>query len=344
MRIGMRLDALAERIGCRLEGDGGVEILGVGALEDAGPAEVTFVADARHLPRLRESRAGGVILPESLPADRPALRTGNPYLALARALAALHPGEAAPSGIHPTAVVATDAAVDPAAHVGPHCVVGSGSAIGARTVLDAQVFVGSRVRIGCDCRIFPQVTLRDGTQVGDRVILHSGAVIGADGFGYARDGVRYVKIPQVGHVVIEDDVEIGANTAIDRATLGVTRIGRGTKIDNLVQIAHNVRVGEDTVIAGQSGIAGSAQVGSRVTIAAQVGVVDHVRIGDNAVVGGQAGVAKEIPPGSAVLGSPAVPHLEFKRQLAATARLPQLGKALRALEERVRALESRRGA
>jgi len=337
----MRLGEMAERLGCRLEGDGERDVLGVGALEDAGPTDVTFVTDARHLPRLHASRAGAVILPDSLPADRPALRTGNPYLALARALAMFHPSEACPAGIHPTAVVSSDACVDPTAWVGPLCVVASRSAIGARTVLDALVFVGADVRVGCDCRVFPQVTLRERTRLADRVIVHSGAVIGADGFGYARDGARCVKIPQIGRVVLEDDVEIGANVAIDRATLGATRIGRGTKIDNLVQIAHNVQVGEDTVIAGQSGIAGSSQVGSRVTIAAQVGVVDHVRIGDNVVVGGQAGVTKEIPPGSIVLGSPAVPHLEFKRQLAATARLPQLGKALRTLEERLRALEAR---
>jgi UDP-3-O-[3-hydroxymyristoyl] glucosamine N-acyltransferase len=185
------------------------------------------------------------------------------------------------------------------------------------------------------------VTLRDGTELGDRVTVHAGAVIGADGFGYAREGARYVKIPQIGRVVLGDDVEIGANVTIDRATLGVTRVGRGTKIDNLVQIGHNVQIGEDTVIVAQVGISGSSQIGSRVTIAGQVGVVDHVRIADNVTVGAQAGVAKDIPEGGIVLGSPAVPHLEFKRQLAAAARLPQLGKTLKALEERLRALESR---
>ena len=338
----MRLGVLAERIGCRLEGDGGIEITGVRAVDEAGPADLTFVTDAKHLARLSDSRAGAAILPESAPAgDRPALRVSNPHLALARALAVFYPGGRVAPGVHATAVVAAGARVDPGASIGPLCVVGSGADIGAGTRLDAQVFVGADVRIGRDCRIFPQVALREGTRLGDRVTVHAGAVIGADGFGYARDGARYIKIPQVGRVVVEDDVEIGANATIDRATLGTTRIGRGTKIDNLVQIAHNVQVGEDTVIVAQVGISGSSQIGSRVTLAGQVGVVDHVRIGDNAIVGAQSGVTKDVPPGALVLGSPAVPHLEFKRQLAAIARLPQHGKALRALEERLRALEAR---
>ncbi len=338
----MRLDTFAERIGCRLDGDAGLNVLRVRAPEDAEPHDVTFIADARHLSRLAVSRAGAVILPESAPpADRPALRTANPYLALARALTALHAAERPAAGVHPTVVVAEDSRVDASASVGPWCVVASGAEIGARTVLAAHVFVGPNVRIGCECRIHPHVTLCDGTELGHRVTVHAGAVIGADGFGYARDGARYVKIPQIGRVVLGDDVEIGANATIDRATLGVTRIDRGTKIDNLVQIAHNVHVGEDTVIVAQVGISGSAEIGSRVTIAGQVGVVDHVRVGNDAVVGAQAGVTKDIQDGAVVLGSPAVSHMEFKRQLAAIGRLPELGKTLRALDERVRALEAR---
>ena len=337
----MRLAVLAERTGCRLDGDGGIEVAGVRALDEAGPTDLTFVTDAKRVAQLPASRAGAVILPESAPAvGRPSLRTSNPYLALARALAAFHPAGRVVPGAHATAVVAADAQVDAEASVGPLCVISSGAEIGSGTRLDAQVFVGANVRIGRDCRIFPQVTLREGTRLGDRVTVHAGAVIGADGFGYARDGARYVKIPQVGGVVLDDDVEIGANVAIDRATLGVTRIGRGTKIDNLVQIAHNVRVGEDTVIVAQVGISGSSQIGSRVTIAGQVGVVDHVRIGDNAMIGAQSGVRKDVPDGGMVWGSPAAPHLEYKRQLAAMARLPRLGKTLRALEERLRALEA----
>lgn len=338
----MRLGELAERLGCRLEGDGGLEIRGVRGLEDAGPQDLTFVAQGRYLSRLARSTAAAVILAEGWPAvDRPALRTPNPTLAFARALSLFHPPRVSAPGIHPTAVVAPDARVAPTASVGPLTVVGPGAEVGADTILEAHVAVGAGVCIGQGCRIFPQVTLRDGVVLGDRVTVHCGTVIGADGFGYARDGHRYVKIPQVGRVVIEDDVEIGANVTIDRATLGETRIGRGTKIDNLVQIGHNVRVGADTVIVAQVGISGSARIGSRVTLAGQVGVVDHVEIGDDVIVGAQAGVTKDIPPGSVVLGSPAIPHADFKRRVATVARLPEMRKVLRALEERLAALEAR---
>jgi UDP-3-O-[3-hydroxymyristoyl] glucosamine N-acyltransferase len=338
----VRLGELAEQLECRLEGETGLEIRAVRSLEEAGPQDLSFVVQERYLPRLAGSAAGAVILPEGWPpVDRPALRTSNPYLAFARALSLFHPSSAPPPGIHSTAVVAPDAQVAPGASVGPLTVLGADVTVGSGTILEALVDVGAGVRIGQACRIFPHVSLRDGVILGDRVIVHSGAVIGADGFGYARDGHRYVKIPQVGRVVIEDDVEIGANVTIDRATLGETRIGRGTKIDNLVQIGHNVCVGADTVIVAQVGISGSSRVGSRVTLAGQVGVVDHVEIGDDVVVGAQAGVTKDIPPGSAVLGSPAIPHGEFKRQLAVTSGLPRMRKLLRGLEERLAALEAR---
>jgi len=338
----MRLGDVAAASGCRLDGAADVEIRGVRSLEEAGPEDLSFVAREAYLPRLAASRAGAVIIGEGWPSvDRPALRSRSPSLALARVLALLHPPQPIPPGIHPTAVIAPGATVSPLAAVGPLCLVGRGAVIGDQTVLEGQVAVGEGVRIGSACRLAPQVVLRDGVQLGDRVIIHSGAVIGADGFGYARDGARSVKIPQVGCVVIEDDVEIGANTTIDRGTLGETRIGRGTKIDNLVQIAHNVQVGADTVIVGQVGISGSTRIGARVTIAGQVGIVDHVEIGDDAIVGAQAGVTKDVPPRSVVLGSPAVPHQEIKRQLAAIARLPELRRLVQALEERLGALEAR---
>jgi UDP-3-O-[3-hydroxymyristoyl] glucosamine N-acyltransferase len=340
--VRVRLGDLAERLGCKLEGDAGLEIRGIRGLEDAGPEDLTFVTEERYLARLRDTRAAAAIVAEGLSAaGRPILRTSNPHLALARALAVFHPSAPAPSGIHPTAVVAADARIDPQASIGPLCVVQAGVEIGPGSVLEAQVFVGTNSRIGNECRIFPQVTLREGTWLGDRVTVHSGAVVGADGFGFARDGARYVKIPQVGRVVLEDDVEIGANAAIDRATLGETRIGRGTKLDNLVQIAHNVQVGQDTVIVAQVGISGSSRIGSRVMLAGQVGVVDHVSIGDEVMVGAQAGVTKDIPSRSIVLGSPAIPHREFKRQVATVARLPELVKALQELGSRLKALEDR---
>ena len=332
----MRLAELAAAIGCRVDGAADIEIRGVLSLEEAGPADLSFVARKEYLSRLADSRAAAVIVGEDwAPVDRPALRSRNPYLALARALEAVYPPSTPAPGVHPSAVMS------PEATVGPLCLVGRGASIGAHTVLEGQVAVGEGARIGSHCRLAPQVVLRDGVVLGDRVILHSGVVVGADGFGYAREGTHYLKIPQVGRVVIEDDVEIGANTTIDRATLGETRIGRGTKIDNLVQIAHNVQVGADTIIVAQVGVSGSSRIGSRVTIAGQVGIVDHVEIGDDVIVGAQAGVTKDIPARSVMLGSPAVPHQELKRQLAAVARLPEMRRLVQALEERITALEAR---
>ncbi len=338
----MRLDDLAERIGCRLEGDGGLEVKHLRPIEVAGPDDLSFLTDAAALPRVAESRAGALILPDKAPSiDRPCLRTSNPYLAFARALTILESSPRPPAGIDPSAVVHSSARVDPSCSIGPLCVIGPLAEIDAETVLDAQVFVGAGCRIGQRCRVYPHVTLREQTVLGSGVIVHSGAVIGADGFGYAKDGAQYVKIPQVGRVVLEDDVEIGANTTIDRATLGETRIGRGTKIDNLVHIAHNVRIGPDSVILAQVGIAGSTQVGARATIAGQVGIVDHVTLGDDVIVGSQSGVSKDIPAGSIVLGAPATPHREFKRQVAAVARLPEYAKVIRQLESKVAALEQK---
>jgi UDP-3-O-[3-hydroxymyristoyl] glucosamine N-acyltransferase len=338
----VRLGELAERLGCRLEGDAALDVRGLSSLEGAGPQDLTFVTEARHLTRLPASRAAAVIAGEGWPGvDRPALRAANPLLAFARALALFHPAPPVVPGIHPSAVVAADARVAPTAGVGPLCVVCPGARVGPGSLLEAQVFVGAGVQIGADCRVHAQVALRDGTQVGDRVIIHSGAVLGADGFGYVRDGARHVKIPQVGRVVIEDDVEIGANTAIDRATLGETRVGRGTKIDNLVQIGHNVSVGPDAILVAQVGIAGSVRIGARAVLAGQVGVLDHVRIGEEAVVGAQSGVGKDVPDKGLVFGSPAVPHIQAKRQLGAVARLPLLRKAVTALEERLARLEAR---
>jgi len=333
----MLLRELAEALGCTLEGDGAVEIRGIRGVREAEPGDLTFVANPRYLETLRSSRAAAVLLtPEAPPPPMAALRTPNPYLAFARALTLFHPRPPEPPGVDPTAVLEDGVQVAAGARIGALCFLGAGSVIGEGSLLAPQVFVGRGVRMGRDCLVHARVVLADGCWLGDRVAVQSGAVIGGDGFGYARDRQgRYHKIPQVGRVVLEDDVEVGANATIDRATLGETRIRRGTKIDNLVQIAHNVEVGEDTVIVAQAGISGSTSVGSRVTLAGQAGIVGHIRIGDDVTIGAQAGVTKDVPDRSVLLGSPAVPHVEFKRQVVYLGRLPELAEAVRELRRRL---------
>ena len=327
----MRLKELAAALGCSLEGDGALEIRGLRGIREAEAGDLTFVANPRYLESLATSRAAAVILgPDAPRPPMAALRSPNPYLAFARALRLFHPVPPEAPGVHPTAVLEEGVRLGPGVRIGALCFVGAGSEIGADCSVAPQVHIGRGVRLGQGCMIRPHAVLADGCWLADRVVVQSGAVIGGDGFGYARDrDGRYHKIPQVGRVVLEDDVEVGANTTIDRATMGETRIGRGTKIDNLVMIAHNVTVGQDTVIVAQVGISGSATVGSRVTLAGQVGLVGHIRVGDDVTVGAQAGVTKDVPDGGVFLGSPAIPHGEFKRQVAALARLPELARAVR---------------
>ena len=333
----MRLSALAAALGCTLEGEGDVEICGLRGVREAGAGDLTFVANRRYLEGLRTCRASAVILAPDVPRPpMPALRTPNPYLAFARALALFYPAPAEPPGIQPSAVLEEGVRLAPGVRIGALCFVGSGTEIGEDTTLCPQVYVGRGVRLGRACSIRPRAVLADGCWLGDRVVVQSGAVIGGDGFGYAPDGERrYHKIPQVGRVVLEDDVEVGANATIDRATLGETRIGRGTKIDNLVMIAHNVVVGEDTVIVAQVGISGSTTIGSRVTLAGQVGVVGHLRVGDDVTIGAQAGVTKDVPDGAIYLGSPAIPHQDAKRSFAYLRRLPEMAEMLRDLKRRL---------
>ncbi|MGH7369671.1 MAG: UDP-3-O-(3-hydroxymyristoyl)glucosamine N-acyltransferase [Candidatus Methylomirabilaceae bacterium] len=338
----MRLQELAEKLGCRLVGDGEIEVRGLASVEEAGEGDLTFVADPRYLGRLERSRAAAAILREGDPASsKPTLRTDDPYLTFVAALRLLYPPDPPPPGVHPSSIVRPGARLADGVSVGPLSYIEEGVAIGQRSAIVAQVYVGKGSRIGADCLLYPQVVIREGVEIGDRVIIHSGAVIGSDGFGYLRDrrGTR-VKIPQVGRVVIEDDVEIGANATIDRATLGATLLKRGVKIDNLVQIAHNVTVGEDTVIAAQTGISGSVRIGDRVMMGGQVGIADHIEIGDDVTVGAKGGITKDVPKGKILLGSPAKDHMEFKRSLATVSRLPRLLKAVEAMEARLRALEN----
>jgi len=318
----MKLSALAGAIGAEVVGGGSVEVTHVAEWPRAGPGALVMVADPRGLPRAEASGASALLLPPALTSSRlPYLRAADVRLALARAIAVLHPAPPAPEGIHPTAVVGRGTQLGRGVALGAGTVVGEACVLGAGVVVHAGCVIGRGVRIGEASVLYPRVTVYDGCAIGRRVVLHSGVVVGSDGFGYARDGVTPVKIPHVGTVVIEDDVEVGANTTIDRATLGETRIGAGTKIDNLVQIAHNVTVGPRTLIAAQVGIAGSAVIGAGVLLAGHAGVVDHVTVGDGAQVLAKALVTRDVPPGAVVSGQPARPHREQLRIQASLGRL-----------------------
>jgi UDP-3-O-[3-hydroxymyristoyl] glucosamine N-acyltransferase len=332
-RGGFTLDELAKALGAALEGDPRRVVTGVAPLDSAGPHEVSFLTDARYTDAAKASRAGAIVAGTQvagLPA--PVLRVREPQQALVDLLNLFHPPAAIVPGVHRTAVVAADAQVDPTASIGALAVVEAGASIGAHVRVGPLVYIGHRVEIAEDCAVGAHVVLLAGVRLGRRVLVHPGAVLGADGFGFAFDGAQHRKIPQTGGVVIEDDVEIGANTTIDRATFGDTIVRRGTKIDNLVQIGHNVDVGEHSILVSQVGVSGSSRLGRGVVLAGQVGVADHVTIGDGTLVGAQAGVPSDLPAGGKFLGTPARPMLEAKRIMAADSRLPELLRRVRALE------------
>jgi len=339
----LKLRDLAQKLSCQLEGEGDLEIRGVSGICEAKEGELTFVAHPRYLKHLDQTEASAIILSHAdPPSPKPSLRTDNPYLAFAKAIEVLHPRPRPSAGIHPTAVLEEGVRVGEGVSIGAFTFVGRDAKIGDRSVLFPQVFVGQGSHIGAECLLYPQVAVREGVWIGDRVIIHSGAVLGSDGFGYAKDPMgRYHKIPQIGGIFIEDEVEIGANVSIDRATLGHTRIARGTKIDNLVQIAHNVEIGQDSIVIAQVGIAGSTKIGSRVTLAGQVGIIGHIEIGDDCIVGSQSGVGESLKPGSVVTGSPAVPHGLFRRMAVALPRVPEMLRSIRTIEKRLLDLEKR---
>jgi UDP-3-O-[3-hydroxymyristoyl] glucosamine N-acyltransferase len=336
------LGELAPLVDGVVDGDPATPIRGIAGLDRAGPGELSFVTGARYTPEAERSRAAAfLVAPDVVLPGRTLLRVADPMLAVARLLGVFHPEPAPAAGIHPTAVVAESAQVAAEATLMAYVVVDAGSRIEARAVLHSHVVVGPRCRVGEASVLHPHVVLRADVEVGRRVVIHAGSILGADGFGYVFDGARHRKIPQVGRVVVEDDVEIGANVTIDRATLGDTLVGRGTKIDNLVQIGHNSVVGADSIIVAQTGISGSCRVGHHVVLAGQVGVADHVTIGDGARVGAQSGVHRDVPAGAAVFGSPALPATEARRTMAALPRVPELLRTVRRLERRVAALEQR---
>ncbi|MBF0498513.1 MAG: UDP-3-O-(3-hydroxymyristoyl)glucosamine N-acyltransferase [Candidatus Riflebacteria bacterium] len=337
----LALIELAERLDGLLVANGVNPIIrGIASITEAGPDDITFLSDAKgqkkHIDELATSRAAAVIAPAGVAElPLPSIRFAQPYIGLSRALNFFHPAYQPPSGIHPTAFVDERASVHPTACIGPHAVVEAGADIGANVVLDGQVFVGRGAVIGVSTHFHPQVKLLHGCRVGARSIVHSGAVIGSDGFGFTRVAEGHVKIPQIGIVEIGDDVEIGANVTIDRAAMGKTFIGNGTKIDNLVHIAHNCVIGRNCLIIAQVGISGSTIIEDGVTLAGQSGTVGHVRIGRGAVVAARGVVTEDVASGAVVSGFPLKPHTEEKRIMAALRRLPDLVKTVRDLERRL---------
>jgi len=341
-----RLADLAQELGGTLAGDPNLSITGVAGIREARPGDLTFLAHPRYETYLSETHASAVLIAEARPGARIAqVVHENPYLAFLKAVKIFRQERPRPEpGVHPTAVVSPGAVVGARVSLGPHAVIDEGAVVGDDCVLMAGAYVGSGARLGADTWLFPHVVVREACVLGDRVTVHSGTVIGADGFGYVRDGDIYHKVPQVGNVVIGDDVEIGANSCIDRATTGTTTIGSGSKIDNLVQIGHNVELGENVIVVAQVGISGSTRVRRGATLAGQAGIIGHIEIGEYAVVGSQAGVTKSVPAHTQVSGYPAQPHATARRIHALTMRLPLLVDRLARLEQRLAALEEERSA
>ncbi len=335
------LKSLAVRVGGRLDGSPDVEVTGVASIDDAQPGDVTFVAQSRYVPRLDDTGASAVILAEGVETNLPAIRVKDPYLAFLKAIEAFaRPIEDSfPEGVHASAVVDPTAKLGEGVRIGPHVVVDARCEIGRDTVLGAGTVVMRDARVGERCLIYPNVTIREDCSVGNRVILHPGVVVGSDGFGFAKGEGIYHKIPQIGRVILEDDVEVGANSCIDRATTGRTIVAKGTKLDNLVQVAHNVRIGQHCVISAQSGISGSASVGDDVVMAGQVGVAGHIHVGDRVQIGGKAGVPNNIPADQAVSGIPARDHREWRRSNVHISRLPRYAEELAELRQRLEELE-----
>ena len=356
----MKLRELAERLACRLEGDGEIEIVRVAGIENAGPGDLTFVANPKYLATLSTTRASAVLLHDDAPAapvdeTRGALsasregplailRTPDPYLGFARAVGLFAPKWKPEPGVHAMAAVARDAKLGADVSIGAFVAVGEGATVGDRTIVFPNVTIGTGARIGADCVVHSNVAIRERVAIGDRVVLQNGVVVGGDGYGFVRRGDgTHEKIPQVATVVIEDDVELGANTTVDRPAVGETRIKAGTKIDNLVQVAHGVIIGRNVLMAAQVGIAGSTEIGDDVMFGGQVGVGGHLTIGRGVVAVGQSGITNSVEPGAMIAGYPAIDAREWRRAAAVFRRLPELKKRIEELEAKLAELNALKG-
>lgn len=333
---------IAANLRGEIVGNGSVELTGLAPAEHARAGELTFAENAHYFSMAEQSQAAAILVAGPFVSDRKVLiRVADARVALARLLPLFFPPEEFLHGIHPSAVIADSAQIHPTAHVGPGCILGARVRVGARSVLMGGNDLRTDCQLGEDVCLFPNVVLYRGTQLGHRVTIHAGTVIGSDGFGYIIDEGGHRKILQVGNVIIHDDVEIGANAAVDRGTFGPTVIGEGTKIDNLVHIAHNVTIGRHCLIMGQVGFAGSTRLGDYVVVASQSGVADHLKLGNQVIVGAKSGVMRDVEEGGRVLGIPAAPDRQAKRQMIALQQLPELLHRMRALEKEVRELRAK---
>ena len=328
---------IAKHIDGEVVGDEGLVLKGFAPADRAQSSDLTFAENENYFARADLSAAAAIIIDGAFSSthSKTLIRVANARVAFAKVLPLFFPEPVFPAGIHPTAVVPASAQVDPAAHIGPYCVLGERARVGARCVLQGGDFVGAGCRLGEEVNLFPNVTVYPETEIGNRVRIHSGTVIGSDGFGYVQEAGVHLKVPQIGSVVIRDDVEIGANVTVDRGALGPTIIGRGTKIDNLVQIAHNVIIGENCLIVSQVGIAGSTRIGNYVILAGQAGIAGHLKIGNRVSVAAQSGVMNNIPDGEKWLWTPAQPDRQAKRQMIALQQLPELLRRVNELEKKL---------
>ena len=334
----MKLQEIAEKLGCTVDGDPQLEITGVAGIEDAESGELTFLANRKYLPALATTRASAILIARDAaePVRIAALRSGNPYLDFARAIELFHAAPAFPAGIHSTAVVAKSAKIGAGAHIGPHCFVDEDVEIGSNSVLHSFVAIYRGAKIGDNFFAHSHCAVREGCRIGNRVLLQNGVVIGSDGFGFAREANgSWYKMRQSGITIIGDDVEVQAHSAVDRATVGETTIGRGTKLDNFVQVGHASKVGEDTLLCGQVGLAGTTRVGNKCILAGQVGAAGHLTIGDGATLTAQSGVPADVPAGALYSGYPAMDNLAWRKSVAVFNRLPELQKELRTLRDEV---------